>query len=273
LIGYQEKDKEGKFLPEVKPGFRQIRIHDNCIVELGMQQIEKPAPTASFEPGVAEVLFIGTGSLKYTGREQDPIVVVADLPNPDDLTYRFELIDLGHSRIALKASNGKYLRAENGGGGRLFADRTHIKSHETFRRWSRGGNFALETADGSLLQITQEGNEYVLRANGNNQENRGNLFHFPKVSPRKRVTISASTRLRPGTVGTFTVAPNCLEPPIEYQWTYGHAMLVSHKHKAERTITLWFPVPGRYEVQIAATDASGSILENSKTIIVEGVIL
>lgn len=64
----------------------------------------------------------------------------------------FSQIDLGQNRIALRAKNGKYVSAENGGGGKLFATSTPIGRNETFLLSDLGsGSVALAASNGQYV--------------------------------------------------------------------------------------------------------------------------
>ena len=60
----------------------------------------------------------------------------------------FELVKLGGNKVALKAVNGKYVRANEGGNSFLIADRDEANAHEQFDLEDHGGRYALRTSDG-----------------------------------------------------------------------------------------------------------------------------
>ena len=47
----------------------------------------------------------------------------------------FRIVDLGGGLVAVQASNGQYVVAEDGGGGSVNANRDDIGSWETFYMW------------------------------------------------------------------------------------------------------------------------------------------
>lgn len=46
---------------------------------------------------------------------------------------KFKLVDLGNNRVALKSDNGRYLRADFGGGAGISANGWSVRSYETFK--------------------------------------------------------------------------------------------------------------------------------------------
>jgi len=50
----------------------------------------------------------------------------------DSAAAQFELVNLGNNRVALKADNGKYLRADFGGGAGASAGSADIGANQTF---------------------------------------------------------------------------------------------------------------------------------------------
>jgi len=77
--------------------------------------------------------------------------------------FEFELI--GSSQIVLKAANGKYVSAVDGGGRELVANRDKVTPSETFTVVRRGGTVALQAANGLFVSPQQGGGGAVL-ANG-----------------------------------------------------------------------------------------------------------
>ena len=61
-----------------------------------------------------------------------PSIGLESKVNKIDVWERFQLIDLGEGKVALKAHNGKYVCAEGGGGQQLIANRDAIGPWETF---------------------------------------------------------------------------------------------------------------------------------------------
>jgi hypothetical protein len=145
------------------PQFREIHIRNNTIAGVQMCQLPRPEPTADFDPGIRRVQIrckagMGTGSFMYAPDNGNDIT----MPYPQAVYNKpqthFELIQLGDDKIALRAHNGKYIRAKDGGGGKLAADRDHIRSHETFRMVHRSGNLvAFQAKNGRYLRATRDG--------------------------------------------------------------------------------------------------------------------
>lgn len=63
---------------------------------------------------------------------------------------RLYLVDLGNGQVALRSRSGVFMRAENGGGGRVYFDRDIKYTHETFALEAQPGErrFALKTYSG-----------------------------------------------------------------------------------------------------------------------------
>jgi len=87
--------------------------------------------------------------------------IVADCTTGDGPAL-FEVEPLGESRVALKAANGKYVRAEGGGGRELVANRDLVEAWETFTITRHGASVALQAANGLFVSPQQGGGGPVL---------------------------------------------------------------------------------------------------------------
>jgi len=75
----------------------------------------------------------------------------------------FEEIDLGGGKIALKAANGKYVCAENGGDSTVVADSTSVRTWETFTKAAvAGGFYSLQAFDGHYVSFAYGTGERIV---------------------------------------------------------------------------------------------------------------
>jgi hypothetical protein len=80
---------------------------------------------------------------------------------PEDLKFDFKKEYTGMSyifgKVAFKSLNGEYLRAEAGGGSKVFADRDAIAKHESFSIIPIGGDsIAIKTYNGNYLSASEK---------------------------------------------------------------------------------------------------------------------
>ena len=76
---------------------------------------------------------------------------------------KFEVIDKGNNKIALKACNGKYVCAEDAGNKPLIANRDWIRGWEIFEYIDKGGNkFALKACNGKYVCAEDAGNKPLI---------------------------------------------------------------------------------------------------------------
>ena len=74
--------------------------------------------------------------------------------------------DEGHTLIAIKTINGKYLCAEDGGGDVVNATRDKIGDWETFQVVDLGrGKFALKSNNGDYIRVSKDGNSVYADSN------------------------------------------------------------------------------------------------------------
>ncbi|MBB6214506.1 hypothetical protein HNQ80_000586 [Anaerosolibacter carboniphilus] len=112
---------------------------------------------------IFQMVDLGKGYIALKGCNGDYVSVSKDGKNvyvdSDEIGQReiFQLINLDNNKIAFKTYNKNYMCAEDGGGGKVVADRKKIGDWETFE--------LIETGDD---QIDFEGLEYIalLAANG-----------------------------------------------------------------------------------------------------------
>jgi hypothetical protein len=93
----------------------------------------------------------GQGLMVYVSPSSELLAVYAQAVYNNPVSV-FELIELGNSQIALRANNGKYVRAVDGG--ELRADTRWIKEHETFKAIAIEGRvFALQAHNGDYVRV------------------------------------------------------------------------------------------------------------------------
>lgn len=125
-----------------------IKLTDDVVIDP-----PKPEPdTTSFRTVSGHLLSVENG------------VVVAKRTDGDGSEqFRVERFD---DEVALKASNGKYVSAEGGGGRELTANRTAVGGWERFKpQRVAGGAVALQTS-GGLFVSPQQGGGGIVLANG-----------------------------------------------------------------------------------------------------------
>ncbi len=166
--GYSLKAANGRYVTAEDGGGRELKANRDLVKGWEIFRFVAVSPTGSGPqvqaPGggasYRRVAF-ETEKRYYLGLESggSRLGARAVAPGPGET---FELIPLGEDRYALKAPNGRYLRAEGGGGAGLIADRTEVGEHETFRLVrSNEGRQALLTARSRFVSADQGGGSSV----------------------------------------------------------------------------------------------------------------
>jgi len=122
-----------------------------------------------------QVIDLGEGYIALKGYNGDYVSVskggesVYVNSNDVDKWEKFKIIKLNNNKIALKTYNMHYLCAENGGGGKVVADRKEVREWETFELIEINDNVAPLKKLGSIALLAANG-KYLCAENGGGSE-------------------------------------------------------------------------------------------------------
>lgn len=151
------------------PLYREIIVKGQNLASLEMKEVLDIEKTTNYVPGCRHIALRANNG-QYVSAERARTVdgELTASRNRIEEWETFEIIDLEGHNVAFKAYNGQFVRAENGGGGKLKPDKSWIKSHETFELIKRGGDKVALRANNGQYVCAEGGGGRELVANRNN---------------------------------------------------------------------------------------------------------
>ncbi|MBN2090705.1 metallophosphoesterase [candidate division KSB1 bacterium] len=164
-------------LKNKKPDYREIVIKGNAIDRISMENVpcDKIVPTSNFTPGCRIITLqtkAGSRSGNYVSAEKGGGGELVAKRDRVDAWETFELFRYGINQIALKTSNGQFVKAEKKDDNRLIADQSKISKDALFTIFEKDDIIKLVSfATGKYVDV-QNG---ILKANQKDAEQAENF--------------------------------------------------------------------------------------------------